>query len=148
MTTRFDWASRVLTFAFALQVGLGLSVALAYDGAWWAWHRQALARELWNVPDLPAEALPLVQQLATMLGATIASWAAAMLWLTWGPLRSGNRGAWWCILGSVALWFVVDTSLSACHGAWTNVGFNAAALLLTAVPLFLCRPSQNATHSP
>ena len=37
-------------------------------------------------------------------------------------------------------WFVVDTGISAAHGVWVNVAFNAFALLSTLVPLALLVP--------
>jgi hypothetical protein len=37
-------------------------------------------------------------------------------------------------------WVIVDTAISSAHGVWINVGFNAVALTLTAVPLALMIP--------
>ncbi len=94
-------------------------------------------------------AMAVAEQLAAMLGATMACWALSMLFVVYGPLRRGAPWAWWCVAGSTALWFVVDSALSAHHGAWTNVLFNLSAGALIALPLLLCRPgSERDTPAP
>jgi len=123
------------------QIGVGLSAAFAYEGGLWAWHRQRLARELWDLGEVPHQAIPLMRQLTAMLGATIACWALAMVFLVLVPLRRRERWAWWCIAASTALWFVVDTGLSASHAATTNVLFNCAAAIMIAVPLAMVWPA-------
>lgn len=128
-------ALTVLRIGFALQIGVGLSASVAYDGVLWAWHRRATARELLGVAELPADAAPFVLQLASMLGATIACWAVAMLALALGPLARGERWALATVAGSTALWFAVDTGLSLRHGAWTNAIFNVAAAATVFLPL-------------
>lgn len=125
-----------LLLGFGMQVPLGLSVALGYGGPLWAWHRDRTAVELSGTAELGPQALALAEQLA----AAMACWALSMLFVVHGPLRRGEPWAWWCVAASSALWFAVDTALSAHHGAWTNVGFNASAGVLIALPLLLCRP--------
>ncbi len=105
-----------------------------------AWHRQRVAQELWGLGEVPEQAMPILRQLAAMLGSTIACWALAMVCVVWWPLRRRERWAWACIGASSALWFVVDTALSASHGVTTNVLFNCGAAVMIAVPLALVRP--------
>ena len=127
----------VLLVGFVMQVPLGLSVALGYGSPLWGWHRHRMARSLLGLDDVPAELMPMVDQLTAMLGATMACWGLAMAVLVWVPLRQGKAWAWWCIAASAGLWFVVDTGLSAAHGATVNVAFNSAAGLMMGIPLVL-----------
>lgn len=138
-----------LLLGFGMQIPLGLSVAFGYGGPLWSWHRQALAQELSGAPELGPQGMAMAEQLAAMLGATMACWALAMLLVVHVPLRRGELWAWWCVAGSTALWMLVDTGLSAQHGAWTNVAFNLSAGVMIALPLLLCRPgSERDTPAP
>lgn len=135
------WA---LVIGFGMQIPLGLSVAFGYTGPLWGWHRQRLAQQLTGAPELSADASAIAAQLAAMLGATMACWALSMLLVVHFPLRRGEAWAWWCVAGSSALWFFVDTGLSVHHGAWVNVAFNLAAGAMIGLPLLLCRPIASA----
>lgn len=137
---RFRLGWWLLLLGFLGQLPLGLSVAFGYRGALWGWHRRGVAEALWSAAEVPAEALPLMDQLTAMLGATIACWGLATALVVAIPLRRGERWAWGCVAGSALLWFVVDTGLSAAHGVWVNVGFNLAALVMMGVPLAMIAP--------
>jgi len=134
---RFELARRFLFWAFVAQVPLGYSVAFAYESELWAWHREGMADALWGTTGVPAVAVPVVHQLAAMLGATIACWGVAMAWVVAGPFRRRERWAWFCVASSFAAWFVVDTWLSLTHGVTVNVFFNLGALALIGGPLAL-----------
>jgi cytochrome c oxidase assembly factor CtaG len=56
------------------------------------------------------------------------------------PFARRERWAWWATLGSLALWFVVDSSLSLAHGAAFNV------LLINLMPLVVFVPPLVATR--
>lgn len=135
------WA---LVLGFGMQIPLGLSVALGYTGPLWAWHRHRLAQQLSQTAELSPDAMAIAAQLAAMLGATMACWALSMLLVVHFPLRKGEAWAWWCVAGSSALWFLVDTALSWHHGAWVNVAFNVTAGVMIGLPLLLCRPGPSA----
>jgi hypothetical protein len=139
------WA---LIGGFVAQIGLGLSVAFGYGSPLWHWHRSRMAQALLGVADVPEALAPFVAQLAAMLGATMACWGLSMALVTAIPLRRRAPWAWWCVAGSAALWFGVDTALSASHGAWVNVAFNVAAGIMMGVPLAILAPWVLAGSTP
>jgi hypothetical protein len=134
----------LLLVGFLGQIPLGLTVAFGYRSPLWAWHRRGMARQLWGLEEVPELAAPVVDQLAAMLGATMACWGLAMAWVVAGPMARGDPRARWCVASSTLLWFVVDTGLSANHGVWVNVAFNTAALFMIGIPLAMAwrRPNQ------
>lgn len=132
---RVRWGRRLLFLGFVVQVPLGMSIAFGYRTPLWAWHRTRMAVSLGGTNDVPAAAVPYVDQLMGMLGATMACWGLAMAVLVAIPMRRGERWAVWCIFASSVLWFVVDTGLSAHHGVMVNVWFNVAAMAMISVPL-------------
>ena len=70
-----------------------------------------------------------------VLGATISGWGVLMAFVIHMPFKARRRWAWTALAVSSALWYIVDTSLSAFYGVNYNVWFNTALLILVAVPL-------------
>ena len=126
-----------LALAFLVQALVGIAVVFGYESALFEWHRSGLAEALYGRPSLPADALPIMRQLAAMLGGTMAAWGVAMAWVAHVPLRRGERWAAVAIVTSLLAWFPFDTGMSVVHEAWTNVGFNLAATAMIAVPLLV-----------
>ena len=132
---RFKLWRLVLLIGFGLQVALGYSVVFGYRTALWSIHRTGMAEALWGLPDLPEIAVPIVDQLCAMLGATLSCWAVAMLFVVHGPFARREPWAWWCVLASTLAWGVVDTAMSVYHGVTINVLFNMMPLVMICVPL-------------
>lgn len=55
------------------------------------------------------------------------------------PFRRRERWAWWALALGTALWFVLDTGISAGHGVGINVAINLTVLVLIGVPLAATR---------
>lgn len=142
-------ASAVLAWAAAGQALVGLALPFTYPTApFWAWHRERVAAALYGSASLPPDARPILALFAAMLGGTMAAWGVAVAWLAHRPLRRGERWAAWATATSLAAWFPLDTGLSALHGAWVNVLFNAGAAAAIAVPLALAWPARSAGSTP
>lgn len=96
-------------------------------------------RAMWDEPEIPAEAVPLSRWVFGVLGATIASWAVAMAFVVAKAFRKRELWGWWCIVLSIAVWFLLDTILSFAAGVWPNAIFNAGVLLLVAPPIIFTK---------
>ncbi|MGB6067906.1 MAG: hypothetical protein WBG50_24125, partial [Desulfomonilaceae bacterium] len=72
-------------------------------------------------------------------GATIAGWGAFMAFIAYYPFAQKERWAWNCIVTGLAIWFVLDTTLSIYHRVYFNAAFNTALLILAGLPLAATR---------
>lgn len=130
-----------LILALAFQGLGGYAVAFAYARLpTLGWHRAGVARALWGREDFPAEAEPFRDFAMALLGATMASWAVALLFVAAVPFARGERWSWWCLSLSLLAWFPVDTGLSLAHGVGVNALFNLGALAMVGIPLVATWP--------
>lgn len=70
-----------------------------------------------------------------VLGATMAGWGTALMFLLFGPFRQGKAMGWWGVAISLIAWFIPDTFFSLWAGFWQNAGLNMVFILLYALPL-------------
>ena len=75
------------------------------------------------------------QLLFGILGAVIVGWMAIIGAIVVIPLRRRESWAWWAIVISVAVWFVLDTGMSLILGFVGHALFNVAFAIGLAVPL-------------
>lgn len=74
-----------------------------------------------------------------VLGAVIAGWMALLTAVVAGPLARRETWAWWAVVGSATLWFVLDTGLSLALGFVGHAAFNVGFAVALAVPLAAIR---------
>jgi len=72
-------------------------------------------------------------------GATIAGWGIFVTYIAHYPFRRRERWAWNCIVFGLAVWFILDTSLSFFYKVYFNVVFNTALLVLAILPVVFTR---------
>jgi hypothetical protein len=72
-------------------------------------------------------------------GATIAGWGIFVIFLARHPFRKKERWAWNCIALGLAVWFLLDTSISLIHGVYFNAAINTVLFVLTILPLIFTR---------
>lgn len=133
-TFRF-WRAWLL-IGLAIQALAGYAIAFGYGTlAMFGWHREGTARALWSTSEFPAEVASFRDFIMGVLGATMASWAVALIFVVAVPFARHERWAWWCVVVSVCSWAPVDTGLSLAHGVRVNAMFNAMALVMLAIPL-------------
>ena len=64
---------------------------------------------------------------------------AFMAFIAHYPFAKKERWAWNCIVTGLAIWFVLDTTLSIYHRVYFNAAFNAVLLILAGLPLAVTR---------
>jgi hypothetical protein len=133
-------AHALLLAGFAIQLVLGHAVTFGFDGPLFAWHQDRVALALWGTTEYGVEVTAYRGWIQAVFGGTMISYAWAMLFVVAIPLRRREPWAGWAIAIATLNWFVLDTSISATHGVWINVGFNLVALTFVAVPLALMVP--------
>ena len=72
-------------------------------------------------------------------GATIAGWGIFLTYIVRYPFSQKERWAWNCLAFGLAIWFVLDTSLSLFHKVYFNAVFNTALLVLAGLPVMFTR---------
>ena len=123
-----------LSVASIVVAGFGLALVVVPSlGGWlFGWL-------LFGSPDalagLGARADAYIRLVHGVLGAVMFGWAIALLMVVLGPFGRKSRLAWSTIAVSLAVWFVLDTSLSLISGFWPNAALNLALAVLFAVPL-------------
>ena len=85
-----------------------------------------------NVVDTQREYVRLVYGI---LGAVIVGWMTTIGFIAFGPLRRREAWAWWALVASALIWFVLDTGLSLLLGFVGHALFNLVFAVGLAVPL-------------
>ena len=93
-----------------------------------------------NVVDIQREYVRLVYGI---LGAVIVGWMTTIGFVVFGPLRRRENWAWWAVVASVLIWFVLDTGLSLLLGFVGHALFNLAFAVGLAVPLSALKSDLN-----
>jgi hypothetical protein len=90
---------------------------------------------LYSVAPLSPAAASYAAFIGAVLGAVMAGWAVLLFFVLRGPFKRLEPGAWDMIAGSLAVWFVLDTTYSLLSGFWQNAALNAVMLAAFALPL-------------
>jgi hypothetical protein len=133
-------AHGLLLAGFALQLVLGHLVAFGLGGPMFAWHQDRVAEALWGTSEYDPYTAAYRGWIQALVGGTMISYAWAMLFIVAVPLRKRERWAVWAIIVATLNWFAIDTTISAVHGVWINVAFNASAMVMIAIPLAVMAP--------
>jgi len=123
---------------------LAVAVAMSAFGVFMALFSRSPAFDAFNRQIDPAfwpEGVtdPAVRDFQGMIygvwGATVAGLGALAAFVVFGPYRSRQRWARNALVAAIALWFILDTGISARYGVWFNVAFNSAILIALALPV-------------
>lgn len=76
-----------------------------------------------------------------MLGATMVGWGITLAYIVLNPFRRREKWSWNAIAVGLAVWFVLDTFMSAYTQAYFNVGVNVLLAVLAGIPLLMTRKS-------
>ncbi len=93
----------------------------------------------WGVNPVSGNAKVFQQWIYGVWGATIAGWGVFVTFIARYPFRAKERWAWDCLILGMAVWFVLDTSLSIYYQVYFNAAFNTALLILALLPAVATR---------
>ncbi len=100
---------------------------------------QQINPAFWGANSVDATARVFQAWVYGLWGATIAGWGIFFTFIAHYPFRHKEKWAWNCLAWGLAVWFVLDTSLSIYHRVYFNVVFNTALLILVGLPLVATR---------
>ena len=84
---------------------------------------------------LGSEAARYILLVHSVLGAVMFGWGLMLAVVVRRLLAQGSKLGWQLVAGSLAAWFVPDTTYSLISGYWQNAVLNIGFALLFAVPL-------------
>lgn len=122
------------------QAVAGWACALFPDLALLAPYNRAVHQAFWQQDGVPAQLVAYRQWIWAVMGATLAAWSVACMWLAHVPLRRGETWAGWAIASSLLAWFPFDTGMSAALGNWPNVWLNCGSVAATGAALWWAWP--------
>jgi hypothetical protein len=140
MTPTHDRGVRLLTATVVVTVLFGLVLVLLPGLTQSLFGLMVYGRQGFP-PSFAPEALDYVRLAHAVMGASIVGWFLLLLWVVRTQLARGVPGSWQAVAGSVAAWYVLDTSFSLLSGFWQNAVLNTGLLLLLLPGLVLSRPS-------
>ena len=94
---------------------------------------------VWQQPDMPEIVVTYHRWLYGVIGSALGAWALALFLVVRHPFRAREPWAWWCVAGSLMVWYGVDTASSIAHGVWPNVPFNTLGAIAIGLPLLMTR---------
>lgn len=136
---QFDFWQRWLLFASLFFTAFGIAAAVApHSGLFAVWIVE-VDRNFFAGAISP-EARAMRAFLMGPLGGTIAGSYLLQAFVAAVPFKAREAWAWYAILCSTLLWFVVDSGVSALHGAYFNIYLiNLMPLVTFGIPLFATR---------
>ena len=136
---RFDFWRKWLLAVCLIVVAFGLVIALLSWTPLFGVFDSLVNGVFWpgSSPDAAAGQFRL--WVYGMLGATMAGWGVTLTYLVLHPFGKKEKWSWNAIAIGLAVWFVVDTFMSAYTGAYFNTGVNVLLIGLAGVPLLATR---------
>ena len=127
------------TFDFWQKWLLGVAILLVAFGTILAVFPQSRALDLafnshidpvfWGQGNLPPEAAMFQSWIYGVLGAVVAGWGILLAFVVHHPFKERRKWAWNGLATGIAVWFVLDTTLSVTHHVFFNAGFNTLVLV-------------------
>lgn len=135
----FSIWQRWLLMVGILITGFGLLMAFAAGTPLFnVFHRQ-IDPAFWGGGSVDDAARQFQAWIYGVWGATIAGWGIFLIFIVRHPFSKRERWAWNCISLGLAIWFILDTSLSMFYRVYFNVAFNSLLLVAAAPPLLFTR---------
>lgn len=136
---KLDFWHRWLLLASLFFTAFGVVAAIApHSGLFGIWISEIDRAFFAN--DISPEATAMRAFLMGPLGGTIAGSYLLQAFVVAVPFKAREPWAWHAILWSTLLWFVVDSGVSAVHGAYFNIYLiNLMPLVIFGIPLFATR---------
>lgn len=125
------WLLAVSVFIIAF----GIIMALFNSTIVFAFFNAQINSVFWGSNPVPPPAQAFQAWVYGAWGATVMGWGVTMLFIAWFPFGQRERWAWYCVLVSVSLWFLLDTGISLWFGVMVNVFLNSTILVLVIIPL-------------
>lgn len=129
---RFWWFWLLSAVSWVILFGLALVFFPAQMERFFNW---MLFASQTAVPIQEPPAVDYLRFVYGVLGAVMVGWGVSMVWVLIGPYGRGERAGWLALATPLAIWYVIDSSLSVTQGFWQNAVLNSLFAALFALPL-------------
>lgn len=137
-----------MTLLFWTRYLQAISLLFAALGAFWAvagsfdpfgvWD-SAFARAFYNAPTLSSDVARAKEFILAPFGATAAGYFLLQFFIAKHAFPTRERWAYQAVVVSFLFWFLLDSSMSALHGAYFNILFANVPSLFAMLPVFFLR---------
>jgi len=116
-------------------VTFGIIMAFLNSTIVFAFFNMQINPIFWGPNPIPLPAQAFQAWVYGAWGATVMGWGLTTLFIAWFPFKQHARWAWYCVLVSVSLWFLLDTGISLWFGVIINALLNTTIFVLVLIPL-------------
>jgi hypothetical protein len=150
MTDRnFAFWQKWLTYANAITVVVGLSVAFAGNSFVWELHNEYTRDVFFDSNAFSADVLAFKNWLFGIIGGTIVGFHVLMIMISENAFKAKEVWAYRAMWYGLLSWFAIDSTISILSGAIHNVVMvNLVALVMIALPLVMTRRAFVIRNSP
>jgi hypothetical protein len=136
---RFDFWLRWLIAVAGAIVVFGVFMALFNGTALFRLFNRNIDPVFWQTENIVESARLFRTWVYGAWGATIAGWGITLMFVGLHPFKRRELWAWNAITIGVAVWYVLDTTISLYFGVIFNAIFNTSILILAGLPLLFTR---------
>ena len=117
----------------------GLAMVFLGGTAYFSFFSNYINSVFWDTVEVADSLKEFQQWIYGVLGATMAGWGIMLLFISHYSFRKREKWSWNCITIAIAIWFLMDTSISLYSKVAFNAAFNTLILLLVILPLIFTR---------
>lgn len=135
-------------FSFWVSYLKVISIFFAVMGAMWAvvgsfdpfgFYDTQFARAFWDTDTLPPDAMRTFRFITGPFGATSMGYFILQYFIATNAYARREKWAYQAIIFAFVAWFVLDTTMSAWHGAYFNILMANIPSLIAMFPIFFTR---------
>lgn len=136
MNPSFNFWQKWMTYVNIMMVIIGVVVAFANETFLFSYYDTLTTKNVLNGQEMDMETRNLKMWLFGIIGGSIVGFHLLIVFVSEFAFKKKERWAYWAILLSVLLWFIIDSSISVVYGAFHNVLLvNLFAIILVGLPL-------------
>ena len=137
--SRFDFWVKYLKIVSLFFVGMGVMWAVLGAADPFGIYETAMAQTFYNQDELPEDVSRTFRFILAPFGMTMAGYFLLQYFIVKNAFAKRELWGWQAIMIAFFSWFIVDTIMSAIHGAWFNIIMANIPSLIAMSPIVFMR---------
>lgn len=133
-----NWVN-YLKFVSLFFVAMGVMFAVLGSPDPFGIYERLMAQTFYDQDELPAQVSRTFRFILAPFGMTMAGYFLLQYYIAKHAFAKRELWAWKAILVAFFFWFIVDTTMSAIHGAWFNIMLANVPSLILMLPIVFTR---------